>query len=398
MAGFVYVMSNPDHAKLKIGMTDRDPEKYRVKELSNTSVAEDYSVEYWALVEDETDIERKVHRHFDDQRPNKNREFFTCSIGEAISAIQTISGETRRDEQNNYAKYEEYKRQQEEQERRQREEEERLEKQRLEEERLEKLRIEMEEQERKRVKEEQKRKRLEEERLERLRIEEEEQARKRVKEEQERKRLEEERLERLRIEEEERLERLRIQEEERKRLASEELEREFQKRKTKLITSHQFNRSVDWDSKLLDLPLYISGEAKKLLDDCGYVNISNSYRPNLSVLVNDFLPLAKKLANEYAPVNCDITTGMNLFEAELKKNFPENSSAIETVDEKLLSLRRQIEKYKRSHVNDAIKELRLEIRRSLEPKIREISLKIDELIEKDDTRKQEYLKQIGKSD
>jgi hypothetical protein len=135
MVGFVYVMSNPDHAKLKIGKSDRDPEKHRVKELSSTSVAEDYVVEYWALVEDEDGIERKVHRHFDDLRPNKRREFFTCSVGVAISAIQDISGETLRDEKNNYADWKEYKRQREEEERS----------------RSEKLRLEKEEKEQKRL-------------------------------------------------------------------------------------------------------------------------------------------------------------------------------------------------------------------------------------------------------
>jgi hypothetical protein len=168
MAGFVYIMSNPDHVKLKIGMSDRDPEKYRVKELSNTSVAEDYVVEYWALVADERDIEQKVHRYFHHQRPNKDREFFTCSIGEAITAIQDISGDTLRDEQNNYAALKEYERQKEdemrkrlEEERRQKEEEERQ--QRIEEKRLQKLRQE----------------KLMEEQREQFRLQEEERVRKR---------------------------------------------------------------------------------------------------------------------------------------------------------------------------------------------------------------------------
>jgi hypothetical protein len=91
MAGFVYIMSNPAFPSLiKIGCSDRDPGEFRKKELESTGVPEPFTVEYWAFIENHQKVERLVHLRFATQRPNKNREFFDCTVGEAVSAIREL--------------------------------------------------------------------------------------------------------------------------------------------------------------------------------------------------------------------------------------------------------------------------------------------------------------------
>jgi ribosomal protein S27E len=115
MAGFVYIMSNPSLADglIKIGKSDRDPEEFRKSELNSTGVPEPFKVEYSAYVQNHHELELEIHQHFAVQRPNKSREFFTCTIMEAISAIQDMAGETLKHEDNYYAEYEELVRQKE---------------------------------------------------------------------------------------------------------------------------------------------------------------------------------------------------------------------------------------------------------------------------------------------
>jgi hypothetical protein len=215
MAGFVYIMSNPAFAdgRIKIGKSDRDPEEFRKSELNSTGVPEPFKVEYSAYVQNHHELEKKIHRHFHAQRPNKNREFFTCSIMDAISAIRDLAGKALKFEDNYFEDYEALKKKLEEEKLRI-EEEEKLRIESEEEERLEKLRIEREEDERL---EKLRIEREEDERLEKLRIE----------------REEDERLEKLRIEreEDERLEKLRIEREEEERLRAERLLKEERERK-----------------------------------------------------------------------------------------------------------------------------------------------------------------------
>jgi hypothetical protein len=94
VAGFVYIMSNPSFAdgRIKIGKSDRDPEEFRKSELNTTGVPEPFKVEYSVYVKNHHELEKEIHQHFDTQRPNKNREFFTCSISEAIEGIRKIAG------------------------------------------------------------------------------------------------------------------------------------------------------------------------------------------------------------------------------------------------------------------------------------------------------------------
>lgn len=85
-------MSNPSFAdgRIKIGKSDRDPTT-RKEELETTGVPEPFVVEYYAFVEDHHRLERELHRYFASFRPNRNREFFTCSIPEVINVVRDKS-------------------------------------------------------------------------------------------------------------------------------------------------------------------------------------------------------------------------------------------------------------------------------------------------------------------
>lgn len=94
MSGFIYIMSNPTFKDglIKIGMSDRDPTKYRKSELETTGVPDKFHVEYYAFVSDHYTLERKVHRNLDSSRPNKKREFFQYPIPNAIDLIRQLAG------------------------------------------------------------------------------------------------------------------------------------------------------------------------------------------------------------------------------------------------------------------------------------------------------------------
>ena len=99
MSGFVYVMSNPSLSgrRIKIGKSKSDPSAFRKDELYSTGVPEPFEIEYFAFVDEHDATESLVHKKLDEFRPNKKREFFTCSIPHAILTIQ----------QNSKIKYEE---------------------------------------------------------------------------------------------------------------------------------------------------------------------------------------------------------------------------------------------------------------------------------------------------
>ncbi|MDC0219061.1 GIY-YIG nuclease family protein [Verrucomicrobia bacterium] len=92
--GWVYVFSNKSMPSLvKIGCTSKDP-KGRAKELSQeTGVPSPFVVEYEALTEDYERMEQRAHQRLRSKRPNKNREFFSCTIEEAIIAIKSEFGD-----------------------------------------------------------------------------------------------------------------------------------------------------------------------------------------------------------------------------------------------------------------------------------------------------------------
>ena len=92
MSGFVYILSNPAFPELlKIGKSSRDPVKYRAPELSQTGVPEPFKVEYYAYVDDENILEAALHQYFDQQRTNRNREFFKIDLTDAIITTRYLS-------------------------------------------------------------------------------------------------------------------------------------------------------------------------------------------------------------------------------------------------------------------------------------------------------------------
>ncbi len=90
--GFIYIMSNPSFSdgKIKIGKSMNDP-SFRKAELNTTGLPEPFEIEYFAFVEDYDTVEIIVHNKLSKYRPNKNREFFNCSIPKAILTIQQSS-------------------------------------------------------------------------------------------------------------------------------------------------------------------------------------------------------------------------------------------------------------------------------------------------------------------
>ena len=93
MKGYVYVMSNPSLAGglIKIGQSGQDPEGRRKSLSSETGIPEPFQIEYYALVEDYEEVERRVHDLLYEFRYRQNREFFTCDVHTAIKAIKETS-------------------------------------------------------------------------------------------------------------------------------------------------------------------------------------------------------------------------------------------------------------------------------------------------------------------
>jgi hypothetical protein len=93
MPGFVYIMSNPSFVsgRIKIGKSDRDPQKYRKEELESTGVPEPFHVEYYAFVEDHDELERALHREFAKYRVRLSREFFDVPIHHVVAHIKKIT-------------------------------------------------------------------------------------------------------------------------------------------------------------------------------------------------------------------------------------------------------------------------------------------------------------------
>ena len=89
MNGFIYIMSNKSFAdkRIKVGISKSDPTQ-RKDNLYSTGVPEPFVVEYYSLVEEYEEIEKKVHKKLSGLRPNKQREFFICSIEKAIVTIR----------------------------------------------------------------------------------------------------------------------------------------------------------------------------------------------------------------------------------------------------------------------------------------------------------------------
>lgn len=91
--GWVYVISNeamPD--LIKVGYSTKDPH-LRALELNNTGSPRPYVVEYDALVHAPREIEQQIHKELRGKRDGK--EWFRCSVREAVAAIHSITATKR---------------------------------------------------------------------------------------------------------------------------------------------------------------------------------------------------------------------------------------------------------------------------------------------------------------
>lgn len=95
--GWVYILTNPafKDGMIKIGFTSRDTPQERAAELSGaTGVPTAFTVVWAARMPDAQAVEGKVHKILQTKRSNNNREFFECSVAEAIEMIETVAGKT----------------------------------------------------------------------------------------------------------------------------------------------------------------------------------------------------------------------------------------------------------------------------------------------------------------
>jgi len=91
--GWVYVITNDSLKGLvKIGYTLKDP-TLRSKELRSSGIPHSYNLAYEILTINPRDVEQKTHSILKEYRENK--EWFRCSISQAVSTIKSIVNENK---------------------------------------------------------------------------------------------------------------------------------------------------------------------------------------------------------------------------------------------------------------------------------------------------------------
>lgn len=90
-AGWLYVISSPSLPGLvKLGCTRRLVPMMRVKELSSSSLPEPFKAHCFVFSDDCFELENNIHKYFDKERVNPNREFFRIEPKEAIDVLKEI--------------------------------------------------------------------------------------------------------------------------------------------------------------------------------------------------------------------------------------------------------------------------------------------------------------------
>ena len=90
-AGWLYVISSPSLPGLvKIGCTRRLNPTLRVRELSSSSLPEPYHAHCFVFSDDCFELENNIHKYFDKERVNPDREFFRIEPKEAIDVLKEI--------------------------------------------------------------------------------------------------------------------------------------------------------------------------------------------------------------------------------------------------------------------------------------------------------------------
>ena len=90
-AGWLYVITSPSLPNLtKIGCTRRLNPSIRVKELSSSSLPEPFHAYCFVFSDDCFELESQIHKYFDKERVNPDREFFRIEPKEAIDVLKEI--------------------------------------------------------------------------------------------------------------------------------------------------------------------------------------------------------------------------------------------------------------------------------------------------------------------
>ena len=90
-AGWLYVISSPSLPGLvKLGATRRLNPTIRVKELSSSSLPEPFKAHCFVFSDDCFELENNIHKYFNKERVNPDREFFRIEPKEAIDVLKEI--------------------------------------------------------------------------------------------------------------------------------------------------------------------------------------------------------------------------------------------------------------------------------------------------------------------
>ena len=90
-AGWLYVISSPSLPGLvKLGATRRLNPTIRVKELSSSSLPEPFKAHCFVFSDDCFELENNIHKYFDKERVNPDREFFKIEPKEVIDVLKEI--------------------------------------------------------------------------------------------------------------------------------------------------------------------------------------------------------------------------------------------------------------------------------------------------------------------
>lgn len=90
-AGWLYVITSPSLPGLtKIGCTRRLNPSIRIKELSSSSLPEPFKAHCFVFSDDCFELENNIHKYFNKERVNPDREFFRIEPKEAIDVLKEI--------------------------------------------------------------------------------------------------------------------------------------------------------------------------------------------------------------------------------------------------------------------------------------------------------------------
>lgn len=88
-SGWLYVISSPSLPNLvKVGVSRRESPWTRVRELSSSSLPIPFKAHCFVFSDDCFELESAMHKYFDAQRVNKDREFFAITPQQAIGALK----------------------------------------------------------------------------------------------------------------------------------------------------------------------------------------------------------------------------------------------------------------------------------------------------------------------